>query len=71
MRRCYYGDFCSAAARVGEARIMPITIVYDLITAICTMPMEWLHAAVACCLIGMFVNMCSIRGHRGDDIICD
>lgn len=50
---------------------MPITIVYDLITAICTMPMEWLHAAVACCLIGMFANMCSIRGHRGDDIICD
>ncbi len=49
---------------------MPVTIVYDLITAICTMPMQWLHAAVACCLIGAFVNACSIRGMRGDDLTC-
>lgn len=51
---------------------MPLSIIYDLITAVCTMPLPWLEAAVGCCLIGAFANMCSIRSiRRGDDLLCD
>lgn len=51
---------------------MPLNIIYDLITSVCTMPLPWLEAAVACCLIGMVSNACNIRSYRrGDDLLCD
>lgn len=41
---------------------MPLNIVFDLLTAIITMPLPWIYAAIACCVIGVFLDMITYRG---------